>query len=62
MGMFTQEMEDSNGKVILPSTQLYWLYNTNQTQTVYDSEVPITTTKLPTLNNDPNRFNSRNFL
>ena len=55
MGMFTQSMEDSDGKVILPSTQLYWLYNTNQTETVYDSEKPITTTPLPTNNNSPNR-------
>lgn len=45
--MFTESMEASDGTVVLPSTQLYWQYNTNETNTIYDSEAPITTTERP---------------
>lgn len=44
MGMFTQSMEDSNGEIVLPKTLVHWRKGTNESEVIYDSEAPITTT------------------
>ena len=44
MGMFADSRENKEGHVTMPKTELHWMFNTNQTFILYDSEAPITTT------------------